>query len=219
MNKTNIEIVNFAIGLPKNMTYDNEKVMNTGICKDKVDEAFLTKEGFLGDGVGDLKHHGGLDRAVCVYPHEHYSLWEKEFNTSLPPAAFGENLTVINMLEQDVHIGDIFQLGEAVIQITQGRIPCDTINKRTNIHTLLKRIVETGYTGYLCRVLKEGTVTTNSKLELIERHSHQVSVLFGNQLYFHQPTNIEGIKKVLAVKELANRWREKLTNRLHNLSK
>lgn len=55
------------------------------------------------------------------------------------------------MLEKDVHIGDIFRLGEAVIQITQGRVPCSTITKRTNNPFLLKRMVQTGFTGYLCR--------------------------------------------------------------------
>ena len=73
-------------------------------------------------------------------------------------SAFGENITVTNMLEQNVHIGDIFRLGDAVIQITQGRIPCSTITKRTDMPPLLKRMVETGFTGYLCRVLEEGTV-------------------------------------------------------------
>ena len=56
------------------------------------------------------------------------------------------------MLEKDVYIGDIFRIGEAVIQIIQGRIPCSTITKRTNNPSLLKRMVQTGFTGYLCRV-------------------------------------------------------------------
>ncbi|OZI10264.1 MOSC domain-containing protein, partial [Bacillaceae bacterium SAS-127] len=199
------------------MKYGGEKELETGICKRSVDEAFLTKDGFIGDGVADLKHHGGPDRAVCVYPHEHYKLWDHEFQTTLPSAAFGENLTITNMLEQDVHIGDIYQLGDAVIQITQGRVPCSTITKRTSITPLLKRIVETGFTGYLCRVLEEGTVRANSSITLLEPHPQQVSILFGNQIYFHHPKDIEGIKKVLAVQELADQWRKQLEGRLEKL--
>lgn len=212
-----IELKNLSIGLPKNLNYSTDKIMETGICKESIDETFLTKDGFRGDGVADLRYHGGLDRAVCVYPHEHYSLWEKEFNKPLSSATFGENLTVTNMLEQNVHIGDIYRLGDAVIQITQSRIPCSTISKRTELPFLLKRMVETGFTGFLCRVLEEGTVRKDSSITLLQSHPKQVSVLFTNQLYFHYPKDVDGIKKLLDVQELALVWRDILTERLEKL--
>ncbi|WP_404318474.1 MOSC domain-containing protein [Bacillus lumedeiriae] len=199
------------------MKYGNDKEIHTGICKQTTEEAFLKKDGFLGDGAADLRYHGGSDRAVCVYPYEHYLLWEKEFEKPLPSSNFGENLTVTNMLEKDVHIGDIFRLGEAVIQITQGRVPCSTITKRTNNPFLLKRMVQTGFTGYLCRVLEEGMVRKDSQITLLELHPKQVSILYGNEIYFHKQKDIEGIKKVLSVEELANEWKELLESRLNKL--
>ncbi|RJS59341.1 MOSC domain-containing protein [Bacillus sp. PK3_68] len=217
-NSQVIELKNFSIGLPKKLTYGNGKEMETGICKQTVEEAFLTKEGFRGDGVADLRYHGGPDRAVCVYPYEHYSLWEKEFAIPLSPSTFGENLTVTNMLEKDVYIGDVFRLGEAVIQVTQGRIPCSTITKRTNNPALLKRMVQTGFTGYLCRVLEEGTVRKDSNITLLESHPKQVSILEGNEIYFRKPKDAEGMKKMLAVDELANEWKELLEERLNKLA-
>lgn len=213
-----IEIKKFSIGLPKKMKYGNDQEMYTGICKETIDEAYLTKDGFHGDGIADLKHHGGPDRAVCMYPYEHYSLWEKEFGTPLSSSTFGENLTVTNMLEKDVHVGDIFRVGEAVIQITQGRIPCSTITKRTNNPLLLKRMVETGFTGYLCRVLEEGVVRMNSEIRLLESHPKKVSILYCNEIYFHKLKDVEGIKRILEVEELAEEWRVKLENRLHKLA-
>ncbi|OMP66388.1 MOSC domain-containing protein [Domibacillus epiphyticus] len=196
------------------MKYGKEKEVDTAICKETVEETFLKKVGFCGDGVADLRHHGGLDRAVCVYPYEHYLLWEQEFKISLPPAAFGENLTVTNMLERDVCIGDIYRLGEAVIQVTQGRIPCSTITKRTGIPKLLKRMVETGYTGFLCRVLGEGTVKKDSNIVLVEPHPKKVSIFSANQIYFQKSGDDDGLKNVLEVKELAGEWRDQLTKRL-----
>lgn len=213
-----IELKNLSIGLPKQMKYYNDQQVETAICKDTVEEAFLTKDGFVGDGVADLKHHGGPDRAVCVYSYEHYSFWENEFGETLPSGAFGENITVTNMLECEVHVGDIFRLGDAVIQITQGRVPCSTISKRVNNPQILKRIVETGYTGYLCRVLEEGTVRSDSEITLLERHPKEVSILFGNELYFHRPKDIEGIKTILEVDELADKWKEELVKRLGKLT-
>ncbi|MBP2079166.1 MOSC domain-containing protein [Oceanobacillus polygoni] len=213
-----IEIKHLSIGLPKKMKYGNGKEINTGIRKQTTEEAFLTKDGFKGDGVSDLNNHGGLDRAVCVYPYEHYLLWEKEFGNPLQPATFGENLTVTNMLEKAVCVGDIFRLGEAVIQVTQGRVPCSTITKRTSNSALLKRMVQTGFTGYLCRVLEEGVVRKDSNMTLLESHPRKVSILYGNEIYFHKQKDIEGIKKVLAVEELADKWREVLMDRLSKLS-
>ncbi|MED3575187.1 MOSC domain-containing protein [Cytobacillus praedii] len=217
-NSKVIELKNFSIGLPQKMKYGNDKEIDTGICKQTIEEAFLTKDGFQGDGVADLRYHGGPDRAVCVYPYEHYLLWEKEFKNPLPSSTFGENLTLTNMLEKDVCIGDIFRLGDAVIQITQGRIPCSTITKRTNNPSLLKRMVQTGYTGYLCRVLEDGVVRKDSEITLLESHPKQVSILYGNEIYFHRTKDIEGIKRVLDVQELANEWQETLVNRLNKLT-
>ena len=79
----------------------------------------------------------------------------KEFQTTLPASAFGENITVTNMLEHDVCIGDTYQLGEAIIQVTQARVPCSTISKRLGIPGILPRIVATGFTGYLCAFFKK----------------------------------------------------------------
>lgn len=212
------ELKNFSIGLPRKMKVGNDQEIETGICKQTVEEAFLTKDGFRGDGVADIRYHGGPDRAVCVYPYEHYLHWEKEFKNPLPSSTFGENVTVTNMLEKDIYIGDIFLLGDAVIQVSQGRIPCSTITKRTNNPSLLKRMVQTGFTGYLCRVLEEGIVRKDSKITLLEPHPNQVSILYGNEIYFHKQKDAEGIKRVLDVQELANEWKELLADRLNKLT-
>jgi len=209
-NTKKIEIKNFSIGLPKKMKYGLDNEIETGICKQPIEESFLTKEGFQGDGVADLRYHGGPDRAICIYPYEHYIQWEQEFKSSLPFPAFGENLTVTNMLEKDVHIGDIYRIGDAVVQITQGRIPCSTITKRTNQPSLLKRMIQMGFTGYLCRVLEEGNVRKDSEITLIESNNKLVSILDANEVYYHNKNGLNGIKRVLEVEELADEWRELL---------
>ncbi|TWT26440.1 MOSC domain-containing protein [Planomicrobium sp. CPCC 101110] len=214
-----IEIRNLAVGLPELMKYGEGKEMKTAIRKKPVERVFLSKEKFQGDDVADLKHHGGPDRAVCIYPYEHYALWEKEFGKPLPASAFGENVTAANMLEETVFIGDIYRLGEAVIQVNQGRVPCSTIDRNLDMTPLLKAMVKTGFTGYMCRVLEEGYVSADSSLELLEQHPQKVSVLYTNQVFFHEPKNIEGIKRILAVPELADEWRDKFEMRLSNLLK
>ena len=217
-NSEKAVIKSFAIGLPERMTYGNGKEMETAIRKQQVQEAFLTKDGFQGDGVADTKHHGGPERAVCIFPYEHYEFWNNYFDTELPRAAFGENLTVTNMLEQDIHIGDIFQIGEAVIQVTQGRVPCQVIDRRLDMKPLLKEMVKTGYTGYLCRVLEEGMIRADSTIRKVAKDPQQVSVLYANEVNYHRPKDIDGIVKVLEAEELADEWRQFLTKRLIKLT-
>ncbi|MBB4825602.1 MOSC domain-containing protein YiiM [Sporosarcina luteola] len=211
---TQREIVTFSIGKPKTVVYDETKEMVTGICKEQIEEAFLSKDGFHGDGVADLRFHGGPDRAVCVYPFEHYAQWEEEFEQKLPRSTFGENLTVANMLENEVYVGDIYQVGEAVIQVTQGRVPCSTINKRTGLPLIMKRMIDTGYTGYLCRVLTEGTVKSDSTITLVEQHPEKISIAYCNEIYFRGQKDVDAMKRIAAVEALAEEWRKSLQKRI-----
>lgn len=216
MENIQATIHTLAVGLPKKLDYGNGQSMITAIDKRKVHEVYLAKCGFKGDDVADKKHHGGPDRAVCLYPAEHYVQWEKELGKPLPTAAFGENLTVTNMLEADVFIGDIYKIGDAIIQITQGRIPCSTIDRYTEANRLLKRLIETGFTGFLARVIKEGTINAESKIELVERHPACVSVLYCNEVYY-QNKDALAMKRIQAIDALAEDWKRKLEKRIQLL--
>lgn len=216
MEKNKAIIRTLAVGMPKELHYGNGQSLVTGIEKREVQEVYLATRGFEGDNVADLKHHGGPDRAVCLYPAEHYIQWEKELGKRLPIAAFGENLTVTNMLEMDVCIGDVYKVGDAVIQITQGRIPCSTIDKYTDANTLLKRLIETGYTGYLARVLFEGTIRIDSTIEIVERHPARLSVLHCNEVYYKNDDPL-AMKRIQAVDALAEDWKQKLEKRIRLL--
>lgn len=216
MEKNIATIHTLAVGMPKELHYSNGRSMITAIEKREVHEVFLATHGFEGDDVADKKHHGGPDRAVCLYPAEHYIQWEKELGKKLPIAAFGENLTVTNMMEADVCIGDIYRVGNAVIQITQGRVPCSTIDKYTEANTLLKRLIDTGYTGFLARVLNEGTICADSKIEIVERHPARISVLHCNEVYYKNNDAL-AMKRIQAVDALAEDWKQKLEKRIQLL--
>ncbi|MEB2282197.1 MOSC domain-containing protein [Lysinibacillus xylanilyticus] len=216
MEKNKAMIHTLAIGMPKELHYSNGRSMITGIEKRKVQEVYLSARGFEGDDVADKKHHGGPDRAVCLYPAEHYIQWEQELGKPLPTAAFGENLTVTNMLEADICIGDIYKIGNAVIQVTQGRVPCSTIDKYAEANILLKRLIETGYTGFLARVLEEGTICADSKIELLEKHPEGISVLHCNEVYFKNKDAL-AMKRIQVVDALAEYWKQKLEKRIQLL--
>ncbi|MFJ3390702.1 MOSC domain-containing protein [Lysinibacillus sp. NPDC086135] len=216
MEKNKAMIHTLAIGMPKELHYSNGRSIITGIEKRKVQEVYLSARGFEGDDVADKKHHGGPDRAVCLYPAEHYIQWEQELGKPLLTAAFGENLTVTNMLEADICIGDIYKIGDAVIQVTQGRVPCSTIDKYAEANILLKRLIETGYTGFLARVLEEGTICADSKIELVEKHPEGISVLHCNEVYFKNKDAL-AMKRIQVVDALAEDWKRKLEKRVQLL--
>lgn len=206
MNKMIVESLN--IGLPKKEIFTGKEII-TGICKKPAAGPLkLTFSGFKGDGVGDLKHHGGSDKAVCVYSYDHYPYWEDTLGIKLPVAAFGENLTVSNLDEDDICIGDIFQLGTALLQVSQPRQPCRTLAARYGRDDLIKLVVDSYYTGFYFRVLEEGVVEKGGELILTKRDPLRISVSFANHTYHHDRKNCNAIEKVLAVPALSASWQK-----------
>lgn len=208
------QLLSLNIGLPKEVTYGG-KVIHTGINKKQVKEpVYLSFVKFNGDGQADLVHHGGVDKAVCVYTGDHYPYWEKELNQNLVYGAFGENITVSGMREEDVCIGDTFELGQAIVQVTQPRQPCFKLAKKYNIPKLPLYFQETGYTGFYFRVLKEGWVSSVDTLKRLQSDPKGVSLAFANRIMHKEKQNIEGVKRILEVNALSSSWRKSFEKRI-----
>ncbi|HDR7933166.1 TPA: MOSC domain-containing protein, partial [Bacillus pacificus] len=208
------QLLSLNIGLPKEVTYGG-KVIHTGINKKQVKEpVYLSFVKFNGDGQADLVHHGGVDKAVCVYTGDHYPYWEKELNQNLVYGAFGENITVSGMREEDVCIGDTFELGQAIVQVTQPRQPCFKLAKKYNIPKLPLYFQETGYTGFYFRVLKEGWVSSVDTLKRLQSDPKGVSIAFANCIMHKEKQNIEGVKRILEVNALSSSWRKSFEKRI-----
>ncbi|KXH87524.1 MOSC domain-containing protein [Sporosarcina sp. HYO08] len=210
----NIGILSLNIGKPRNLQFGKREV-TTGIHKTPVSSpVFLSTLNFTGDGQGDLVHHGGVEKAVCVYPSEHYPYWEKTLGKPLDAGAFGENLTLQGLTEDEVHIGDSFKIGEAVVQVSQPRQPCyklSLVHERKDMSLLVQH---TGYTGFYFRVLKEGMVSPTDVLVRISQPALTITVTEANQLMYHDQNNLEGIRKLLEVNELSESWRKTFQKRL-----
>ena len=201
-------IESLNIGLPKKEIFYRRE-MSTGICKTATASPLsLSASGFEGDGVGDLRHHGGRDKAVCVYSLDHYPYWGKLLRITLPGAAFGENLTVSGLHEKDVCIGDIYEAGSALLQVSQPRQPCGTLSARFGTDNMITLVRDSGFTGFYFRVVRTGRVKKGDQLQLKEKDNNLVTVAFANSIYYHQRTDCEGIERVLAVDALSASWRK-----------
>ena len=214
-----IEIRSINVGKPRDLQFGKKEV-TTGINKKPVsDPVFLSTLNFTGDGQGDVVHHGGRDKAVCAYSYEHYPYWEEELGKPLNFSAFGENLTLLGLTEDELCIGDSFQIGEAVVQVSQPRQPCfklSLIHERKDMPLLIQN---TGYTGYYFRVLKEGMVAPHDQLQHISRPTLALSVSEANRLMHHDKGDVEGIRNLLMVDELSESWRNTFQKRLDGIEK
>jgi len=205
-----------SVGRPAPLTGTE---IESAIFKQPVDgPAFLSKLGLTGDEQADLKHHGGPDKACCVYSGDHYPDWETELGVSLPDSAFGENLTVDGLTEADVHIGDIYRVGGALVQVAQPRVPCYKINRKFGMEGVTERIAANGLSGWYLRVLEEGPVQSGDRFELIERDPASATVLRANQIFHHERQSREAMEWLLAsTPAIAQVWKDVLQKRIEGL--
>ncbi|MGN7385758.1 MOSC domain-containing protein [Sporosarcina sp. SAFN-015] len=209
-----IQIQSLNVGKPRDLQFGRKEV-TTGINKKPVAEpVYLSLVNFEGDGQADLVNHGGRDKAVCAYPSEHYPHWEKELGKPLDASAFGENLTLRGLTEDELCIGDSFQMGEAVVQVSQPREPCfklSLIHGRKDMPLLIQDL---GYTGFYFRVLKEGIVSPSDELVHISRPDLAITVTEANRLMHHDKNDLDGMRTLLEVDELSEGWRKTFQKRL-----
>ncbi|PWR23976.1 MOSC domain-containing protein [Zavarzinia compransoris] len=151
------------------------RAVPSGIDKQPVDgPRRLTRTGFAGDAQGDLRHHGGPDKAVHHYPFDHYAAWAADLGP-LPrlgrAGAFGENLSSLGLTEAGVAVGDVFRLGGAVLEVSQGRQPCWKLNLRFGVADMARRVQASGRTGWYYRVIEDGMVAPGDALALLDRRA------------------------------------------------
>ena len=149
----------------------NGKDVQTGIFKFPVNEPiFLGNEDVEKDNVVDRRYHGGVDKACYLYSADHYKYWQNLYpNLEMPFGIFGENLTVEGLHEAEVNIGDIYKIGEAVVQATQPRQPCFKLEFRFNNRNIVRQFIDSGFAGVYVRVIEKGIVKTGDSMELLER--------------------------------------------------
>ncbi|PYE52654.1 MOSC domain-containing protein [Paenibacillus barcinonensis] len=215
--KESTAVLAINVGQPRPLPGQKHEVLS-GIMKHPVSTpVFLSFTGMSGDAQADLVHHGGPDKAVCVYDYSRYAVLERLMNRKLNWGAFGENLTVTGCAEEEVRIGDIFQLGDAQMQVSQPRQPCFKLGARYDYKELPVYFQESGHTGFYFRVLQEGQVALGSQFRKIHTDPSSMTVLEANRIMHQGKQNVEGIQMLLALPALSESWRQTLLKRLNKL--
>ncbi len=202
-----MKLLSVNISPTKSVEINGQQVL-TGIYKTPVQgRVWLGKLTLLGDGQADTSVHGGEHQAVYCYPFEHFAYWQYRLKTPhLAYGTFGENFTVSGLIEEDICIGDILQIGDAktgaVVQVTMPRIPCFKFGHKIGHPDILDEFLRSGKSGFYLRVIQTGVVKANDPISVIERDPQAISIRTTLGLQKLDEGDSALLKRALTVKSL-----------------
>jgi len=212
-----MKLISINVGSPREITVAGNTV-RTSIWKYPVQGRIrVSMLNLDGDQQSDLSVHGGVDKAVYLYPSEHYSYWRTQLpDLDLPWGAFGENFTSEGVLEDQVTIGDRFRIGSAEFMVTQPRMPCFKLGIRFNRRDMVKRFLESKRSGFYLSVIREGEVENGNAIEFTEKQKTGVTITDIVNLYRIDSENQELLRRAIELPALPQGWKDYFRKRLWN---
>lgn len=208
-------LLSVNLSAPREVAHEG-KMVQTGIFKQPAEgRVMLRRLNLDGDGQADLWGHGGAFRAVYVYSAENYSFWRQELGRDdLPVGTFGENFTVEGMPDDTICVGDVFRIGEALVEVSQPRIPCFKLALKMGIPNFQNRFLEQRRVGFYFRVLEEGEVGAGDPIKLVRRDPKGMTVRQVNDLLFFDKDDLEATRQALSIPALSHGWKGSFEERL-----
>jgi MOSC domain-containing protein YiiM len=212
-----MKLLSVNVGLPREIEV-NGRIVRTSIWKNPVQGRIRASTLNLdGDQQSDLTVHGGIDKAVYLYPIEHYSYWRAELpRVELPWGVFGENFSAEGILEDQIRIGDRLRVGTAEFIVTQPRLPCYKLGIRFNRPEMVKLFLRSKRTGLYLRVLREGDVAEGDEINFIEKQETGVTITDIVSLYSTDARNQNLLRRAIEVLALPQSWKDYFRKRLHD---
>jgi MOSC domain-containing protein YiiM len=210
-----MKLISINVGLPRELMWKGRRV-TTSIFKETVaGRVKLRRLNLDGDRQADLSVHGGSNKAVYLYPSEHYDYWrEKLLDMPLPWGMFGENFTTEGLLESEVYVGDRFRIGTAEVIATEPRMPCYKLGIKFGRDDIIKLFLTSRRTGFYLAVLKEGEVAAGDEIEIIGRDASQVRVADIISLYVDKDVDFDLLNRAARVEALGESWRRHFAKKL-----
>src|SRR5271156_4673478 len=200
-------LLSVNVGLPKDIDW-RAKTVHTGIWKAPVQgRRTVRRLNIDGDGQGDLEGHGGEHRAVMVYQIDSYRYWERHFDRKFPTyGQFGENLTVDGLPDDAVCIGDRYQIGSALLEVTQPRVTCYRVGIRMNEPQMASLLVAHHRPGFYLRVLQEGDIGAGDEIVKLSTGPEQMTVAEIDALLYLPGHSREHLQRALKIPALPGGW-------------
>ncbi|MCY4525244.1 MAG: MOSC domain-containing protein [Anaerolineaceae bacterium] len=190
-------------------------LLRTGICKRPLDgRVQVGRTNLEGDGQADLQNHGGPHQAVYAYAHEHYAWWAQQLERAdLTPGQFGENLTISGLREDEVCIGDVWRVGDTLLQVSQPRIPCHKLAHRMALPDFVRTFTQSERCGCYLRVLQTGKLGAGDRVTRVERETNPMSVRAIFRLRLLQPDDPVATECASRLPGLSPEWHDYFAGR------
>jgi MOSC domain-containing protein YiiM len=214
-----MRVVSVNVGRPRRIAWRG-KAITTGIYKEPVAGPVPVRTLNLdGDRQADLRVHGGREKAVYAYPTEFYELWRSERpELDFGWGRFGENLTTEGLLDEDVSVGDRFQVGTAELVVTQPRLPCFKLGIRMDRDEFVTEFLDRGLLGFYLAVAREGEVEAGDAIVEMSRDPHNFRVTEVARLYTRDRDDVDGLRRASELDVLPESWRSYFRKRLSGLA-
>lgn len=187
------------------------KPVTTGFFKKPVSgRRAVGRLGIEGDRQADPRFHGGEYKAVYAYSADAYAWWEGELGRKLEPGAFGENLTVVGLVDEEICIGDEVRVGTALLRAVQPRQPCWKLGMRFEDPGMVKRFHDSGRWGVYFSVAQEGEVGAGDAVDVVRRDPARFPVPLLTRMTLASPRDPALVARALALSALPPEWAEKL---------
>ena len=189
--------------------------------QERVGRLYVSQNGFVEDEQADTLRHGGLEKALHHYPFDHYEKWRAQFgycpSILSRPGAFGENISTLGITEENCCIGDIYEAGTVIMQVSQARQPCWKLNTRFGRADMAYQVQKTARTGWYYRIIRHGFLGKDDRLKLVDRPcpdwplNRLLSVFFDKDVL-----NYELLELVSELQPLSSSWRKVALSRIGN---
>lgn len=151
----------------------------------------ITRLGVVGDEQADPSVHGGIEKAIYVYPMEHYVFWnellsrETKKSVDLPLGALGENFTIEGLLENEIFVGDQMRIGTLEFTVVKLREPCFKFNAKMKYKGAAKAMLQSGFSGWYLRVNQTGALAAGAEITVLPGQ-RLTSIADQNQALFNR---------------------------------
>jgi MOSC domain-containing protein YiiM len=200
-----MKVTDLYRGLPHPLT--SRKKFTSSIARIRQDELIIYEDRIEGDDVQDKVHHGGLNRVLHHFPKEHYSLFKSSYpQTNFTFGHYGENLSSTYYNEENVCIGDLFQIGEIECIVTEPRKPCGTIDVQFQTKGLARMIQNQAITGWFYKITKPGKIIIGDEIKLLNRSYPELTIKKCVQALLVTP-NLSLLEKMASNPCLSDNWK------------
>ena len=204
-------VLSVNVGRPRQFDY-NGRPARSAIWKSPVAGRVRARGVNLdGDDQADRRAHGGFDKAVYAYAIEDMRWWEQELGRSFEYGEFGENLTIEGLAVNDALVGERWEIGTAVLEVSEPRIPCWRLGVRMNDQMFVRRFTEAFRPGSYLRIIGEGDLRAGDEVRVIYRPHHDLTIRDVFRIYSRDQEEVE---RLIAIQQMSESWKKWAKTRL-----